>query len=82
MKGCRLQNPSMVPRPAYNRYLQGLVENGFGKRVLFGSDFPNLEEAGIDAVLSASFLSVDQKPDILCENAARFLRLKAETCNP
>ncbi len=64
-----LQSPSMVPRPAYNRYLQALVENGFGKRVMFGSDFSNQEEAGIDAVLSVGFLSVDQKADILCNNA-------------
>jgi predicted TIM-barrel fold metal-dependent hydrolase len=75
-----LQTPFMVPRPAYNRYLQALVENGFGKRVMFGSDFPNQEEAGIDAVLGAGFLSSEQKADILCSNAARFLRLKPETC--
>ena len=75
-----LQTPFMVPRPAYNRYLQALVENGFGKRVMFGSDFPNQQEAGIDAVLGATFLSSEQKADILCNNAARFLRLKPETC--
>jgi hypothetical protein len=77
-----LQTPSMVPRPAYHRYLQALVENGFGKRVMFGSDFPNQQEAGIDAVLGAGFLSVEQKADILCNNAARFLRLKPEICSP
>jgi predicted TIM-barrel fold metal-dependent hydrolase len=26
------------PRPAFYRYLQGVVEGGFGNRVMFGSD--------------------------------------------
>jgi hypothetical protein len=77
-----LQNPGMVPRPAYSRYLQALIDNGFGKRVMFGSDFPNLQESGIAAITGADFLSVEQKSDILCGNAARFLRLSADLCQP
>jgi uncharacterized protein len=77
-----LQNPAMVPRSAYLRYLQAIVENGFGKRVMFGSDFPSLTEAGITAISGATFLSADQQSDILCNNAARFLRLSADTCTP
>lgn len=77
-----LQAPYMVPRPAYNRFVQSLVESGFGKRMMFGSDFPNQVEPGIDAIMGAGFLNAEQKADILCNNAARFLRLKADTCVP
>jgi len=72
----------LVPRPAYYRYLQGLVDSGFGKRVMFGSDFPNQLGPGIEAILAADFLTGEQKSDILCNNAARFLRLPPETCAP
>ncbi|MEZ5316352.1 MAG: amidohydrolase family protein [Vicinamibacterales bacterium] len=75
-----LHSDRIVPRAAYYRYLQGLVENGFGKRVMFGSDFPDQIEAGIQAILDAPVLDADQKADILCGNAARFLRLPPETC--
>jgi uncharacterized protein len=77
-----LQTPYMVPRPAYSRYLQSLVESGFGKRVMFGSDFPDQASAGIDAITAATFLTADQKADVLCNNAARFLRLNAAVCAP
>ena len=40
----------------------------------------NRDSPGIDAILAADFLSVDQKADILCRNAARFLRLDAAIC--
>lgn len=75
-----LQSDRIVPRAGYYRYLQGLVESGFGTRIMFGSDFPDQIEVGIDAILSADFLTAEQKADILCGNAARFLRLDAGTC--
>jgi hypothetical protein len=77
-----LQAPFMVPRVSYNHYLQALVEGGFGKRIMFGSDFPNQQGAGIDAIVAADFLSAEQKADILCGNAARFLRLDSSVCAP
>ena len=77
-----LQTPYMVPRVAYTRYLQALVENGFGKRVMFGSDFPDQVAAGIDAIVGADFLTPDQRADVLCNNASRFLRLPAAVCAP
>jgi hypothetical protein len=77
-----LQSTDIVPRAAYYRYLRELVEGGFAKRIMFGSDFPRQTAAGIDAVLAADFLSDEQKSDILCANAARFLRLRATTCVP
>jgi uncharacterized protein len=75
-----LQAEFMVPRASYFRYLRDLVEAGFGKRIVFGSDFPNQVEPGIEAILATDFLTADQKADILCGNAARFLRLPASVC--
>jgi len=77
-----LQAQFMVPRPSYYRHLRGLVEAGFSKRIVFGSDFPNAVAGGIDAILTAEFLSDEQKGDILCRNAARFLRLDGSVCTP
>jgi uncharacterized protein len=67
-----------IPRAEFHRYLQRIVESGFGKRVLFGSDqmnWPGAIERAIDAIETAAFLTAEQKRDILYHNAARFLRL-------
>ena len=77
-----LQAEFMVPRASYYRHLRGLVEGGFAKRIVFGSDFPNQVKAGIDAIVAADFLSAEQKADILCNNAQRFLRLDVSVCKP
>ena len=77
-----LQFDVVMPRPAYLRYLHGLVESGFGKRIMFGSDFANLQALGIDIIREADFLTAEQKADILCKNAARFLRLRPRICDP
>ncbi len=66
----------LMPRPTFQAYLKQLIEHGFGKRILFGSDdFPMKES--IESIESAAFLTEEQKEDILCGNAARFLRLEA-----
>ena len=70
-----------LPRAEFHRYLRRIVEAGFGKRVLFGSDqmiWPEAIEAAIDSIESADFLTAEQKRDILFGNAARFLRLPPE----
>lgn len=70
------------PRPAFYRYLQALVDAGFGERVMFGSDqmvWPEAIERSIAVIEEAPFLSPQQKRDILYNNAARFLRLDAAT---
>ena len=77
-----LQSQALVPRAGYYRHLRGLVEAGFAKRIMFGSDFPDQVSAGIDAILAADFLSADQQSDLLCNNAARFLRLNPSPCGP
>lgn len=72
-----------IPCAEFYTYLKRIVEAGFGKRVMFGSDqmnWPGAIEVGIEAIEQAEFLSKDQKRDILYNNAARFLRLSDEEC--
>ena len=67
------------PRLEVDRYIQRLVEAGFGDRVLFGTDqlvWPKLMETSIGVIDRANFLTPQQKRDILYNNAARFLRLE------
>lgn len=71
----------VLPRAEFHRYLQRIVEAGFGKRVMFGSDqmnWPQAIEVAIAAIRTAPFLRESQKRDILFNNAARFLRLSQE----
>jgi hypothetical protein len=76
-----LSAPMVVPRVSYLKYLRELVENGFGKRIMFGTDFPSEVERGVAIIVQAEFLNQEQKSDILCGNAARFLKLDASICN-
>ncbi len=67
-----------LPRKEFHSHLRRLVDAGFAKRILFGSDamvWPRTIEVAIDAIQSADFLSEEQKRDIFYNNAARFLRL-------
>ena len=69
------------PQPAFYRFLRGITDAGFGKRVMFGSDqmvWPGTIERGIRVIEEAPFLSDDEKRDILYNNAARFLRFSEE----
>ena len=77
--------PSMAinveTRAAFYRFLRPIVEAGYGDRVMFGSDqviWPGLIEAAIRSIEEAPFLSVEQKRDIVYNNAARFLRLSPD----
>jgi predicted TIM-barrel fold metal-dependent hydrolase len=68
-------------REEFYRYLRGIVEAGFGNRVMFGSDqmvWPGVIERSIAVIDEAPFLADDEKRDILYNNAARFLRLSDE----
>lgn len=65
-------------RPAYYRFLRGIVEAGYADRVMFGSDqmvWPGLIDAAVKGINEAPFLTAAQKRDIFYNNAARFLRL-------
>jgi predicted TIM-barrel fold metal-dependent hydrolase len=68
----------LTPRPVALRYLKEMVNNGLGKRVMYGSDqmiWPEVIGVVIDAIQTADFLTREQKADIFYNNAARFLRL-------
>ncbi|WP_018620970.1 amidohydrolase family protein [Spirosoma luteum] len=68
------------PQAEIHAYLKRLVQAGFGKRILYGTDFmvwPKLFETSIGLIENADYLSFDQKRDILFNNAVRFFRLDA-----
>jgi hypothetical protein len=75
------QNNWGFPRPHFYRQLKMLVDAGFQKRIMFGSDsmiWPETIRIAIETVEDAEFLSSEQKRDIFYKNAARFLRLSDE----
>jgi len=70
-----------VPRKEFDHHLKRLVEAGYGKRVMFGSDqmvWPDAIPVAVEAITEAAYLTEGQKRDILYNNAARFLRLSPD----
>ncbi|GAA4712496.1 amidohydrolase [Sphingomonas lutea] len=70
-----------VPRKEFHFILKRLVDAGYARRIMFGSDqmvWPQTIAVAIDAITGADFLTEAQKRDILYNNAARFLRLSKE----
>jgi uncharacterized protein len=68
------------PVKEVNRYIERIVDAGFGDRVMFGTDqmgWPKLMAYSISLIQNADYLTSQQKRDILYNNAARFLRLDA-----
>lgn len=66
------------PLEEINMYLRRLVQAGFGKRIMYGTDllvWPKLIETSIGVIENANYLSFEQKRDILFNNAVRFFRL-------
>ena len=71
----------VLPRAELHKYIKGLVDAGFGKRIMFGTDqmvWPSTIEKAIEGVNLANFLTLDQKEDIFYDNAAKFLGLSEE----
>jgi predicted TIM-barrel fold metal-dependent hydrolase len=65
-----------LPRPEFYRYLQRIVEAGFGKRVMFGSDqmtWPGIIEPWIKVIESAQFLTKEQ-------NATSCTTMQRDSC--
>lgn len=63
------------PLDEIHMYLKRLVQAGFGKRILYGTDlmmWPELLETSIGVIENATYLSEDQKRDIFFNNAVRF----------
>lgn len=68
----------IVLRNEFHEYLRRLLQAGFGKRLMFGSDqmvWPGAIALAIEGIDSAPFLTSEEKRDIFYNNAARFLRL-------
>jgi predicted TIM-barrel fold metal-dependent hydrolase len=66
------------PLAEVNDYIKRLVQAGFEKRIMYGTDllvWPKLIETSIGVIENANYLSFDQKRDILFNNAVRFFRL-------
>ena len=71
----------IVNQNAFRAHLRTLVDAGLSKRIMFGSDqmqWPETIGMAVEAIQSAEYLSIEQKADILYNNAARFLRLSEE----
>lgn len=70
------------PRAAFHHYLHALVREGFGDRLMFGSDqmmWPEAIGMAIEGIESAGFLTEEQKRDIFFNNAVRFLQLDEQS---
>ena len=66
------------PLKEVNMYIQRIVEAGFEDRVMYGTDqmvWPKLMATSISVIEDATYLTEQEKRDILYNNAARFLRL-------
>ena len=66
------------PRAQFYEQLKRMIDAGFEKRIMFGSDqmyWPQAIGEAIHSIEAAPFLTKSQKRDILYNNAARFLRL-------
>ncbi len=71
-----------LPKKAFYATLKQLMDAGFGKRIMFGSDqmlWPGAISIAIETINEAPFLSESERRDILYNNAARFLELSEET---
>ena len=65
----------LIPKTEFYNYLKALIDVGFEKRIMYGSDEMVWSDAfalSIKNIESAPFLSEQQKEDIFYNNAARF----------
>ena len=70
-----------LPVEAFYSTLKQLMDAGFGKHIMFGSDqmmWPGAISISVKTVREAPFLTESEKRDILYNNAARFLELSPE----
>ena len=68
----------MVGKELFNRMLREAVESVGSDRILFGSDqmvWPQMITPAIESIRDAPFLSDQDKPNILRENARRLLKI-------
>ena len=70
---------SLVPEADHAEVVRLFLEAGLGDRIMFGSDNQPLGPI-VDRIDAVPFSSAEQNEAIYCENAARFLGLKAGFC--
>lgn len=66
----------LMPEAEFHRVLKRLVDAGFSKRILYGSDqmiWPRAITISLGRIENADYLSDEQRRDILYGNAKRFL---------
>ncbi len=71
----------ILPVAEFRSYLKSIIDAGFGKRIMYGSDqmgWPDAIPLSIKNVENVSFLTETQKQDIFYNNAALFYNLKAK----
>lgn len=71
----------ILPQEELNSYMKSLVNAGFSKRIMFGSDqmvWPETIDVAVETINSIDFLTLKQKEDIFYNNAAKFLGLSEE----
>lgn len=69
------------PRAQFHDQLRRMVEAGFERRIMWGSDqmvWPGALAEAVEAIETAPFLNETQRRAIFYDNAARFLRLTPE----
>lgn len=69
---------SVGPRALHDASLRRLVEAGLANRIVLGSDDQDYAPI-VERIEGAAFLTPEQRRGIYYDNAARFLRLEAET---
>lgn len=71
----------LLPEEEFSNYLKGLIDAGYGKRILYGTDqmeWPEIFDDAYAGINSIAFLTDEQKADIFYHNAAHFLELPKE----
>jgi uncharacterized protein len=68
----------IIPTASFYSYLQAMMDAGFGKRIMYGSDqmgWPDAIGLSINKIENAPFLTESQKQDIFYNNARGFFNL-------
>jgi uncharacterized protein len=71
-----------LPKEEFRFYLKRLIDAGFSKRIMYGSDqmgWPGAISLSIQNIESIPWLTKEQKRDIFYNNAVRFFRLDDKT---
>jgi predicted TIM-barrel fold metal-dependent hydrolase len=69
------------PPAEIHAYLKRLIQAGFGRRILYGTDlliWPGLLETSVNFIKNADYLTEAQKRDIFFNNAVRFFNLNED----